>query len=70
MADDLSTAASVLALAGDWVAGRRSWTNLQGMTDDYTPDVIARMDAAEVDKLAALHRMLVLAESTTNEPKT
>lgn len=36
----------------DWTEGRRSYTNF-GPNAPYTPDVIARMDAAEVQKHAA-----------------
>lgn len=33
---------------GDWQSGHRSWQNL-----GTTPDIIARMDAAEVEKWGA-----------------
>jgi hypothetical protein len=36
----------------DWIDGKRSWCNL-GWNEPYTPDVIAGMDAAEVQKHAA-----------------
>lgn len=35
----------------DWAEGRRTWTNL-GPGEPYTPDVIVRMDASEVEKHA------------------
>lgn len=41
----------------DWAEGRRSWINL-GPHEPHTPDVIARMDAAEVEKHAAAIRGL------------
>lgn len=46
-----------MAAVADWAEGRRSWTNL-GPHEPYTPDVIARMDAAEVDKHASAIRAL------------
>ncbi len=46
--------------ARDWLEGRRSWCNL-GPYEPYTPDVIARMDAAEIEKRAAMIRALLAA---------
>lgn len=45
------------ALLLEWAEGRRSWVNL-GPFAPYTPDVIARIDAAEVEKHAAAIRGL------------
>ncbi|QXC59346.1 hypothetical protein KSP35_13130 [Aquihabitans sp. G128] len=64
--DDLSTAESVLTLMGEWVAGRRSWINL-GPDAPYTPDVIAAMDAAEVEKLRHLHAALAASPAPADE---
>lgn len=47
----------VLAEIEEWVAGRRSYTNL-GPNPPYTPDVIAAMDAQEVVKLSAYAQLL------------
>lgn len=41
-----------------WAEGRRSYTNY-GPHEPYTPDAIARMDAAEVEKHANAIRGLV-----------
>lgn len=41
-----------LSEMNDWIEGKRSWCNL-GWNEPYTPDVIAAMDAAEVQKHAA-----------------
>lgn len=51
----------LLAECRDWLEGRRSWCNL-GPHEPYTPDVITRMDAAEIDKRAAMIRALKEAE--------
>jgi len=45
----------LLAEMHDWLDGSRSWVNL-GSNEPYTPDVIAAMDAAEVDKRASAIR--------------
>ena len=49
-----------LELMEAWADGQRSWTNY-GPDAPYTPDVIARMDAAEVEKHASAVRGYVAA---------
>ena len=49
MSDRPTTGNEAHEVMMDWAQGKRSWTNL-GPNVPYTPDVIARMDAAEVEK--------------------
>ena len=58
-------ASEAMTNALDWAEGRRSWTNLWGQNEAYTPDVIAVMDAQEVVKWSALAVALRQFEAVT-----
>ena len=62
MSDRPTTGDEAYELMMDWAEGKRSWMNL-GPHEPHAPDVIARMDAAEVDKWGRVYLTFLEAES-------
>ncbi len=62
MSDRPKTSGEAEKLMMDWAEGRRSWTNL-GPHEPYTPDVIARMDTAEVEKWRHIYLAFLEADA-------